>query len=80
MRRERIEVNGGEAVEVEYRDTIWGPLLDDDLDGKPLAIAWTAHRSQASNLRLLDLESATSVQEALTIANESGTPCKISCG
>jgi penicillin amidase len=74
VRRERIEVNGGEAVEVEYRYTIWGPLLDDDLDSKPLAIAWTAHRAEATNLRLFDLESATSVQAALAIANEAGIP------
>jgi len=76
VRRERIEVRDGEAVEVAYRDTQWGPLLDADLDGKPLALARTAHRPEATNLRQLDLETASSVAQALIVANESGIPAQ----
>lgn len=73
-RRERIDVRGGEPVEVEYRDTQWGPLLDATLNDKPVALAWTAHRPDATNLRQLDFEMASSVAEALSIANASGIP------
>jgi penicillin amidase len=74
MRRERIEVRGAPAVEVEYRDTIWGPLIDADLDGKPLALSWTAHFASATSLRQFQLESASTVGEALDIANTAGIP------
>jgi penicillin amidase len=74
VRRERIDVRGGESIDVEYRDTIWGPLIDADLDGKPLALAWTAHRPEATNLNQLAFETAGSVQEALDIANTAGIP------
>jgi penicillin amidase len=74
VRRERIDVRGGAAVEVEYRDTIWGPLIDTDLDGKPLALAWTAQHADATNLRQFLLESANSVEQALEIANTAGIP------
>jgi penicillin G amidase len=46
IRREQIEVKGGEAVELEVRSTIHGPILngvDDRLaDAPPMAIRWTA--------------------------------------
>jgi penicillin amidase len=73
-RRERIVVRSGETVEVEYRDTQWGPLLDEALNDKPVALAWTAHRPDTTNLRQFDFEAASSVAEALSIANESGIP------
>ncbi|MBC7983533.1 MAG: penicillin acylase family protein, partial [Candidatus Obscuribacterales bacterium] len=75
-RRERINVRNGTAIEVEYRDTIWGPLIEEQLDGKPLAIAWTAHQPQATNLRQLELEAARSVEQALVVANTAGIPAQ----
>jgi len=74
VRREHISVRGGEAVDVEYRDTIWGPLIEDNLDGKPLALAWSAHHAHATNLQQFHLETASSVEQALTIANTAGIP------
>jgi penicillin amidase len=74
VRRERIAVRGGDAVEVEYRETIWGPLIDETLDDQLLALAWTAHRADATNLELLSLERANSVDKALQIANSAGLP------
>jgi penicillin amidase len=74
MRRERIDVRGSAPIEVEYRDTIWGPLLDETLDGKPLALAWTAQRAEATNFRQAQLETVGTVAEALKIANTAGIP------
>lgn len=74
VRRERIDVRGGEPVEVQYRDTVWGPVIDDDLNGQPLAFAWTAHRAEATNLEHLALESASSVEDAIAIAQTAGIP------
>ncbi|HYM35838.1 MAG TPA: penicillin acylase family protein, partial [Steroidobacteraceae bacterium] len=74
LRRERINVRGGAPIEVEYRDTIWGPLVDATLDDKPLALAWTAQHPEATNLNQSELERATTVSEALDIANTVGIP------
>jgi penicillin amidase len=74
VRRERINVRGGEAIEVEYRDTVWGPLIESDLDGKLVALAWTAHRAEATNLNQLNLETIASAADALAVANSAGIP------
>jgi penicillin amidase len=72
---ERIEIKGGEPVEYVIRETIWGPVHDrvQYPDGE-VAVSWTAHDVASLNLNLLQLETATSVVEALEIANTMGGP------
>jgi penicillin amidase len=71
--RETIAVKGGDAEEILVRETIWGPVLDNDAE--PLhAVSWLAHKAQAINLRGLDLELATSAAEAMQVANGMGMP------
>ena len=73
--RETINVKGGESEEILVRETIWGPVLENDADSNTLlAISWLAHKPEAVNLRGLDVELATSAEEALKIANQSGMP------
>ena len=72
---ETINVKGGESEEMLVRETIWGPVLGNDADSNTLlAISWLAHKPEAVNLRGLDVELATSAEEALKIANQSGMP------
>jgi penicillin G amidase len=72
---ELIEIKGGEPVEYVIRETIWGPVHDrvQYPDGE-VAVSWTAHDAASLNLNLLRLETATSVTEALDIANTMGGP------
>jgi penicillin amidase len=74
VRRESIAVRGGANVVVDVRSTRWGPIVKNDAQGHPLALAWTAHHPSATNLRLLDFEPATTVKEVLDAANTAGTP------
>lgn len=80
VRRETIAVRGEAAVEVEYRDSEFGVLLDgpefagDMASGKCLEASWLATRHQATNFGLLALEQARSVDDAVTIAARSGVP------
>jgi penicillin amidase len=74
LRREIIQVKGAEPVTIETRWTEWGPIVLQDAAGRQLALAWTAHRPEATNLALLELEEARSVQQALDIANRAGGP------
>lgn len=72
--RETIRVKGGEDVSLEVKETIWGPVLDTDHQGRPRAFAWTAHHPESVNLRVAGLETARTLEEAMAVANRSGIP------
>ncbi|MDJ0907751.1 MAG: penicillin acylase family protein [Woeseiaceae bacterium] len=75
IHEETIEVAGGEPQVLEIRETIWGPI--DEGASYPeaeIAVSWTAHHSRSVNLNILRLETATSVPEAMSIANAMGIP------
>ncbi|HEY5810760.1 MAG TPA: penicillin acylase family protein, partial [Povalibacter sp.] len=74
MRTETIDVHGGPAVALEVKSTRWGPIVANDSQGRPLALAWTAHDPRASNVRMVDLELAGNVPEAIAVANRAGIP------
>jgi len=73
---EVIAVKGGEPVHLKVRETIWGPVLDKDHRGRLRALAWTAHRPEAVNMAMADLETARTLEEAMTVANRSGAPAQ----
>ena len=62
----------GETLLID--ETRWGPITARDVDGTPLALAWTAHQPRALNLQLLLLETARDVSQALAIAPTMGMP------
>ncbi len=74
---ERIEVAGGEAEELVVKRTIWGPLIDaDDGAGHALALAWTAHRPEGTDISLLAIENARDIDEAAAIIGGAGMPAQ----
>ncbi len=73
--RERIAVKDGEAVEYVIRETVWGPVLDDvDYPDGEVVVSWIAHKPEGVNLRIIDLETAADVADALDIANTMAMP------
>lgn len=57
------------------RETIWGPIVEQDAFGRDIAMRWTAHEVDAIRLGpALALEKAGSVVEAVAIAQASGIP------
>ena len=73
--RETINVRDAAPVEYVIRETVWGPVLDDvDYPDGEVVVSWIAHKPDGVNLRLLDLETAASVFEALDIANTMAMP------
>ncbi len=74
VERERIEVNGGSAVDLELRTTRWGPVIREEADGRVLVLAWTAHRPEATNLEMAEFETATSIEALFDHANRAGAP------
>lgn len=72
--RERIEVRGAEPVEIEVRNTVWGPVTGPPLDGRPLALRWTALEPGGVDLGLAALVTARDVGEASAVARAAGGP------
>ena len=73
--RETIQVKDADPVSYEIRETVWGPV-DDGIsypDGD-IAVSWTAHHPVSINLRLIALEAARTLNEALDIAVTMGIP------
>jgi penicillin amidase len=71
---ETIKVHGAADESLDVRDTEWGPVLGEDTDGTPLALAWTALQPGALNTEIAHLDLAETVDEAIDIANRSGMP------
>lgn len=72
---ETIAVKDGAPVEYSIRETIWGPVEDTvDYPDGDIAVSWIAHKPEGVNLNLLQLETASSVEEALAIANTLAMP------
>ena len=71
---EIIHVHGADDVTLEIEDTEWGPVIAKDVDGTPLALAWTAQQPGAFNFELLKLDLAETADEAVAIAQAAGVP------
>ncbi|MGZ5001105.1 MAG: penicillin acylase family protein, partial [Methylomonas sp.] len=71
---ETIRVKDAADIEIPLQDTIWGPVSDQALLGKPVAIKWTAQERHAVDLGLMDMDSARSTQQAMTVMNNTGGP------
>lgn len=72
--QEIIRVKGGDPVTLEFSATVWGPIVGTSDYERPLALRWVAHDPQATNLELLALEEARTVEAALAIAPRIGVP------
>jgi penicillin G amidase len=73
---ERIKVKGAADATLDVAETIWGPVVDRDADGRALALRWVAHDPEGVNLRITSVESATTVAEAQAAANRAGVPAQ----
>ena len=59
----------------EIRETIWGPVRDDNPDPeRMIAVSWIAHHAEGVSLGHLDLEHVTNVDDAMSTANRIGMP------
>ena len=71
---ESIRVKGGDALSLDVRDTIWGPVLDKGHNGILRVVHWVAADPEATNLELADMDRARNVTEAMAVANRAGMP------
>lgn len=73
--QEQINVKGGQPEMLEVVDTIWGPVID-TVNGRHRVARWVAHDVEGVNLGLMELETCTTLDKALELANLSGSPAQ----
>lgn len=74
--QETIKVKGADDETLDIASTIWGPIMDQDHQGRPRAIRWVAHDPTGVNMGLMRLESSDNLEDALRLANLSGSPAQ----
>jgi penicillin amidase len=72
--REVIQIHGSAPRTQVVKNTIWGPVIDSDGSGRLRALRWLAHDWQATNMGLLGMERARTVEQAMQVAHASGLP------
>jgi penicillin amidase len=73
-RSEQIAIKGDKPEAFVARWTDWGPIIGGPNDGRYQVLRWTAHDAEATNLKLMELETAATSREAVDIAHRSGVP------
>ncbi len=73
-RNEAIIVKGEPTVPFTTRWTEWGPIISELTDDRYQVLRWSAHNPEATNLKLLELETATDAAQAIAIAHRTGLP------
>lgn len=71
---ETIAVKGAALETLAVRKTIWGPVVAEDHNGRPLAYRWVAHDVEGGNLNLLRMETVETTREALDLGPTLGIP------
>ncbi|MBI1323646.1 hypothetical protein GC170_10730 [bacterium] len=71
---ETIRVRGGSDIPAKYDWTIWGPVVDTDLAGRPRVWRWVAQEKDGVDIGVGRMAECTTVEEALTVAASSGVP------
>lgn len=73
--QESIAVKGKPSESLVVEETIWGPVIHTDADGKRYAFRWVAHDpDQAINFGLLAIERSDNVLQALSLAKQARVP------
>ncbi|NQD37279.1 penicillin acylase family protein [Permianibacter sp. IMCC34836] len=73
--KETIAVKGEQPVALTIEETMWGPVIHTDADGKRYAFRWVAHdTTQAVNFGLLEIERSQNVLQALQLAKQARVP------
>jgi penicillin amidase len=74
QRPEIIRVKGEAPVTLDTRWTEWGPIIGGPVNNRYQALRWNAHNPESTNLSALELELATSVEEAVAVGHRMGMP------
>ncbi|OAI16335.1 penicillin acylase [Methylomonas lenta] len=71
---ETILVKDAPAIEMTVQETLWGPVSEQLLLGKSVAVKWTALERHAVDLGLLNMDDAQTTEQAMSMMNQIGSP------
>lgn len=71
---ETIAVRGGPDITVQIDWTIWGPVVDEDIQGRKRVWRWVAQELDGVNLNIVGLTKCQSVESALELVATCGVP------
>ena len=63
-----LKVAGGEDITLATQDTLWGPVIDRDWKGRPLALKSTGLNAATHNFRIFDIMEARTLEEGIAAA------------
>ncbi len=72
--RETIRAKGGEEQLVDVDWTVWGPVTGEDSQGRRRALRWVLYEPDAANFKVLGLETAQTLEQAIDVAHQAGVP------
>lgn len=73
-RRDPINIRGEKPDPFIARWTEWGPIIGPLQEARFPALRWNAHDVESTNLTFMELETASTVDEAIAIGHRSGMP------
>jgi penicillin amidase len=73
---ETIQVQGGPVEKLAIKQTIWGPVIAKDHEGRPMALRWVAHDLDGANLKSARMYEKQTLEVALDHANICGSPAQ----
>src|SRR5262249_28654904 len=71
---EEIRVKGSPAVRLRTKHTCWGPVMPEPLLGDEVALRWTALDPGGVDFGLLDLQLATTLEDAVRVVQRAAIP------
>lgn len=71
---ETIKVAGDTDATLTVEQTRWGPILAQDVDGAPLALAWSASQPDGIDVGIGAMETTRTLEDALALAHRIGIP------
>jgi penicillin G amidase len=74
LQREQIAIRDEPPQEHIVQHTSWGPVAEQRLRGKRVALHWSALDPSATDLTLLELDGVRTAAEAVSLFNRSGGP------
>jgi penicillin amidase len=75
-RTEAVPVRGSRTETMDFKWTVWGPVVGETPDGRILVFHWTEDDPAATNLSIAELEDAADTPEAVAIAHRMGIPAQ----
>jgi penicillin amidase len=74
---EKIDLGDGRSADFEVLESEWGPVMPQKAPaGQAYVLRWVAHDPQGLNLRLMQMEAAQTVDDALKVAPGTGMPAQ----